>query len=331
MNSDKRVQKRSSLSGSFEQRSSPNGWMHKLSKHFERFGLLHLMALPTVVLVVLFSYAPMFDVIMAFQNYAPLKGIFGSSFVGFKNFEFLFATRDVWIITRNTVCYNLVFISLNLVLSVSLAILLNEIYSKQFAKILQTVFIMPYFLSMAVVAIIIFAFLSRSSGFVNQLLKSLGLEDMTDWYMTQRIWPPLLIFVNSWKNVGYSAVVYLASIAGIPMVHYEAAVIDGATRFQQIRYITLPHLRTVIVLLLIMAFGGIFRGDFGLFFTVPRDSGALYPVTDVIDTYVYRALIKLNNVGMSTAAGLYQSIVGFVLVIVINKIVTKIDPDSALF
>lgn len=308
-----------------------HGIIKSLSKHLHQFGLLHLMALPTVILLIIFSYAPMFGIVMAFQNYLPLKGVFGSEFIGLKNFEFLFATRDVWIITRNTVCYNLVFITLNLVLAVTLAILLNEIYFKKFAKVLQTIFIMPHFLSMAVVAILVLSFLSRSSGFVNQLFQYMGMEGKTDWYLTKSIWPPLLVFINAWKGVGYSAVVYLASISGIPNEHYEAAIIDGATRRQQIRYITLPHLRTMIVILFIMSIGGIFRGDFGLFYTVTGNSGALYSVTDVIDTYVFRALTKLNNVGMSTAAGLYQSIVGFFLIIIANKIVTKVDSDSALF
>lgn len=302
-----------------------------LSKHLHKFGLLHLMALPTVILLIIFNYAPMFGIIMAFQNYQPLKGVLGSEFVGFKNFEFLFATKDVWIITRNTVCYNLVFIALNLVLAVALAILLNEIYFKKFAKVLQTIFIMPHFLSMAVVAILVMSFLSRNSGFVNQLLQSIGFEGNTDWYLTKSIWPPLLVFVNAWKGVGYSAVVYLACISGIPNEHYEAAIIDGASRRQQIRYITLPHLRTMIVILFIMSIGGIFRGDFGLFYTVTANSGALYSVTDVIDTYVFRALTKLNNIGMSTAAGLFQSVVGFILIVIVNKIVTKVDSDSALF
>jgi len=288
------------------------------------------MALPAVLALLIFNYLPMLGLIIAFKDVNIAKGIFRSESVGFKNFVFLFSTTDAWIITRNTVSYNAIFIVLNMFLSVVLALLLNELHTKRLAKLLQTIFIMPHFLSMAVVSIIVFAFLSANNGFLNNVMEFLGYQ-RHNWYQEYRYWPLILIIVNAWKHVGYSAVVYLASISGISEEYYEAAVLDGATRFQQALYITIPHLKAIMTILLILAIGGIFHGDFGLFYTVPQDSGVLYRVTDVIDTYVYRVLKTLNNPGMATAAGLYQSVVGFVLVIIANKIVSKLDPENAVF
>ena len=289
------------------------------------------MALPVLVYLLIFCYTPMIGLVMAFQDLNISKGVFSSPFVGLKNFEFLFSSSDAWIITRNTVCYNLVFIVVNMSLAVILSLMLNELRSALYAKTLQTVFMMPYFLSITVVAIIVNAFLSRNYGLVNQVIRSMGGAGKTNWYMKREFWPPFLVFVNAWKGVGYSTVLYLAVISGISDEYYEAAVLDGANRFQQAYYITLPQLRFVISISLIMAMGGIFRGDFGLFYTVTNNSGKLYPVTDVIDTYIYRGLMTMNNVGMSTAAGLYQSLVGFVLVLLCNAVVRKIDPDTSMF
>ena len=291
---------------------------------------LYLMALPAIVTLIVFAYIPMFGLVMAFQNLNIRKGIFGSDFVGLSNFKFLFTTTDAWVITRNTVCYNVVFILLNMFFAVLLALLLNEMRGKKLAKVLQTVFIMPHFLSMAVVSIIVFSILSPTNGLLNVILDSLDYPKIS-WYMEPKYWPFILVIVNAWKNVGYSAVVYLASITSIPMEHYEAAIIDGANRRQQAWYITFPHLKVMMSIMLILSVGGIFRGDFGLFYTVPQNTGTLFPVTDVIDTYIYRSLMTLNNVGMATAAGLYQSVVGFVLVMITNKIIEKVSPDNAMF
>ena len=268
---------------------------------------------------------------MAFQNFNVTKGIFQSPFVGLKNFQFLFSTTDAWIITRNTVCYNLVFIAVNLAISISLALMLSSLRWGTYAKVMQTTYMMPYFLSYAVVAIVANAFLHRDNGLINSLIRMSGGIGKTNWYHQQSIWPPLLVFVNAWKGVGYQTVLYLAVISGISVEYYEAAVLDGATKLQQARYITIPHLRYIVGISIILAMSSIFRGDFGLFYNVPMNQGMLYPVTDVIDTYIYRALTYLNNVGMSTAAGLYQSVVGFILVIIVNNIVNRIDPDSAMF
>ena len=301
-------------------------WIKNIRPNFT----LYLMALPAILALIVFAYVPMFGLIMAFQNLNIRKGIFASDFVGFSNFKFLFTTTDAWVITRNTVCYNVVFILLNMFFAVLLALLLNEMRGKKLAKVLQTVFIMPHFLSMAVVSIIVFSILSPTNGLLNVILDSLDYPKIS-WYMEPKYWPFILVIVNAWKNVGYSAVVYLASITSIPMEHYEAAIIDGANRRQQAWYITFPHLKVMMSIMLILSVGGIFRGDFGLFYTVPQNTGTLFPVTDVIDTYIYRSLMTLNNVGMATAAGLYQSVVGFVLVMITNKIIEKVSPDNAMF
>lgn len=300
------------------------------AKHMRDYWMLHLMALPSVICVILFSYLPMVGLVMAFQNYKVSDGLFGSEFVWFDNFKFLFAGSDIWRITMNTVLYNMVFIFFGTFCAVALALLLSEMYLKRTSKILQTIFIMPNFLSISVIAMIVFAFLSVNNGLVNGLLKSMG-ETPVSWYTTKDIWPPLLVFVYIWKGTGYSAIVYLAAISGISRDYYEAAMIDGASKWQQIKSITIPNLRFVITIQLILAIGGMFRGDIGLFYTVTMNNGALYPVTDVIDTYVFRALTSVSNTGMATAAGLYQSMVGCILIILANKLVRKIDSESALF
>ena len=304
----------------------------KRRRFFRREDIsLWIMALPTILFLLIFCYAPMFGLVMAFQNLNVTKGIFASPFVGFKNFQFLLTTTDAWIITRNTVCYNLVFIAVNMLLAVTFALLLSELTFHRLAKTLQTVFMLPYFLSWAVVSIILIAFLDRDYGFVNSIIRATGGRGQTDWYAVPGIWPGLLVFINAWKNVGYQTVLYLAVISGISQDYYEAAVLDGASKFQQAWYITVPHLRLIMAISIIMSMGSIFRGDFGLFYVVTKNSGRIYDVTDVIDTYIYRGLTQLSNVGMSTAAGLYQSVVGFIMVLIANFVVTKIDPDSAMF
>jgi putative aldouronate transport system permease protein len=292
---------------------------------------LYIMALPGVLFLIIFCYTPMAGLVMAFQNYHNQAGILGSPFVGFSNFKFLFSTTDAFVITRNTVLYNLVFIAFNMVLAVVVALILSMLRTRRTAKVIQTLYMLPYFLSYAVINIVVYAFLYRDHGFINQLMGSMGLPDKTNWYFEPQLWPPLLVFVNAWKNVGYQTVLYLAVISGISQDFYEAAMLDGASKFKQALHITIPHLRFIVGISLIMSMGSIFRGDFGLFYTVPRNTGMIYSVTDVIDTYIYRGLTYLNNVGMSTAAGLYQSVVGFILVLAVNAIVNKIDPDSAMF
>lgn len=293
---------------------------------------LYVMASPTVLWLLVFCYAPILGLIMAFQNLNITTGILGSEFVGLQNFRFLFTTTDAWIITRNTVCYNVVFILVNMFLAVLMALLLSELRNRFAAKSLQTIYMLPYFLSWAVVAIVVSAFLDRDYGLVNRLMIALGKQEgKVDYYTKRELWPPLLVLINAWKGVGYQTVLYLAVISGISTDYYEAAVLDGATKRQQAWYITIPHLRMVISISIIMAMGSIFRGDFGLFYVVTKNTGRLYPVTDVIDTYIYRALTRLSNVGMATASGMYQSVVGLFMVLGVNAIVNRIDPDSAMF
>ncbi|MCR4577604.1 MAG: ABC transporter permease subunit [Clostridiales bacterium] len=293
---------------------------------------LYVMASPTVLWLLVFCYAPIVGLVMAFQNLNITTGILGSEFVGLQNFRFLFTTTDAWIITRNTVCYNVVFIIVNMLLAVMMALLLSELRSRFAAKGLQTIYMLPYFLSWAVVAIVVSAFLDRDYGLVNRLMIALGKQEgKIDYYTKRELWPPLLVLINAWKGVGYQTVLYLAVISGISTDYYEAAVLDGATKRQQAWYITIPHLRMVISISIIMAMGSIFRGDFGLFYVVTKNTGRLYPVTDVIDTYIYRALTRLSNVGMATASGMYQSVVGLFMVLGVNAIVNRIDPDSAMF
>lgn len=299
---------------------------NRLKKDLRQNWQRYLMISPAVIAVFIFGYLPLSGLIMAFQEQNYGKGLYNGKWVGLKNFEFLFKTTDAWIITRNTILYNVVFILLGLILAVSMALILNELRWKRYSKALQTVFIMPYFLSMVVMGTIMFAFMKAENGFVNTIL---GIR--VQWYQEKEIWPFLLTLVKMYSIVGFDSIIYMAVISGIPTEYYEAACLDGATRWQQIRYITLPQLRPIICINLIRAIGGIFRSDFGLFYSVPQNTGTLYPVTDTLDTYIYRGLATLNNLGMSTAAGLYQAVVGFVLVLVANKIISKIDPDGAMF
>ncbi len=302
------------------------------SKFFRKEDLaLYVMSLPAVVWLFIFCYIPMVGLVIAFQKFNNTLGIFGSAFVGFDNFKFLFTTSDAWLITRNTVLYNLVFIVVNMLLALCIAMMLSMLRSQRGAKILQTVFMMPYFLSYAVINIVVFAFLDRSNGMTNSVMEVLGLAGNTNWYQKVALWPGLLIGLNAWRGVGFQTVLFLAVISGINKDFYEAAMLDGATKFQQAQYVTLPHLRFVASISIIMAMANIFRADFGLFYVVTRNTGTLYPVTQVIDSYIYNGLTKMSNVGMTAAAGMYQSVVGLLLVLVVNWIVTKIDPDSAMF
>ncbi|WP_054951669.1 ABC transporter permease [Numidum massiliense] len=294
-----------------------------------------LMVLPGTLWFFFFSYLPMAGTVIAFKEYrfSPdgfLASIINSEWVGLKNFKFLFSTGDAWIITRNTLLYNFVFIFVGLVLSVFLAVVLSELANKRLAKWYQTGMFMPYFLSWVIVSYFAFSFLSVDHGVFNQVLSWFGIDPVL-WYSDPTYWPYILTFMNFWKNLGYSSVVYLAAIVGIDKSLYEAAMIDGANKWQQIKNITLPMIKPLMIILTLMAVGRIFYSDFGLFYQLPRDSGALYSVTNVIDTYVYRGLKTTGEIGMSAAAGLYQSIVGFILVITANYIVRKIDKDSALF
>ena len=291
---------------------------------------IYMMALPGLIYLFINNYMPMPGIILAFKNYKAKFGIYGSPWAGLKNFQYLFSTQDAYIITRNTILYNVVFIIVNLIFAVGVAIILSELVSKA-KKVYQSVILLPYLLSAVIVSYLVYAFLSAENGFINNsILKPLG-RDPVAWYQEQKYWPFILVFVNLWKGIGYNCIIYLSTIIGFDRSLYEAASIDGATKWQQITKITLPLLKPTIIMLTLMAIGRIFYSDFGLFYQVPQNSGALYPVTNTIDTYVYGGLLQLGDITMSAAAGVYQSLVGFVLVLGANLLVRKLEPENALF
>lgn len=300
-------------------------------EEWKRMLPLFLIAAPGIVYLIINNYIPMAGLFVAFKKYNFMKGLFGSDWYGFKNFEFLFATKDAWVMTRNTILYNLAFIIVGTVFAIAIAIMLCELGTRLRVKFFQAALLMPNLLSWVVIGFIAFAFLSAETGFINKtILAAMGKEPET-WYMKANAWPWILIIVNLWKNAGYQSIVYMASISGIDKSLYEAAAMDGATKMEQIFKITLPLLKPTIITLTLMSIGRMFYSDFGLFYQVPMNSGALFSVTQTIDTYVYRGLMESNNIGMSAAAGFYQSVVGFILVLAANWTVRKIDSDNALF
>lgn len=289
------------------------------------------MLLPGCIYLLINNYIPMTGIVVAFKQYNIKGGLYHSPNIGWKNFEFLFKTKDAWLIIRNTLLYNFTFIVIGTVLAIAVAILLHEIRNKKAKQFYQTVILIPFLISMVVVSYLVFAFLSQGNGFLNNtVLPALGIDPIS-WYNKPEYWPYILTFVNVWKGLGYSCILYYSTICGIDFSLYEAATVDGASRWQRIRHITLPCLKATVIILTLMNLGNIFRSDFGLFYQVPMNSGTLLDVTQTIDTYVYRGLTQTNNIGMSAAAGLYQSFVGFVLVFTANAVVNKIDNESALF
>lgn len=305
--------------------------MKKKREGIKRWIPLYIMMAPGLIYVFINNYIPMLGTIIAFKKINFQKGILGSDWVGFSNFKFLFSTDDAFIITRNTILYNLAFIVINTVIGIILAILICDIASKKLKKLYQSAILLPYLMSIVIISYIVFAFLSTENGMLNNsLLKLFGREPIA-WYSQPDYWPVILTIVNIWKGVGYGCLIYISAINGIPKDYYEAANLDGAGKWLQIKCITLPALIPSAITLTLLSIGRIFYSDFGLFYQVPLDSGALYSATNVIDTYVYRALVKLGNVGMSSAACLYQSVVGFILVLTANTIVRKTSKENALF
>lgn len=297
-----------------------------------KFGIpLYTMMIPGFIYLFVNNYMPMAGLIVAFKQYDARKGIFGSDFIGFQNFKYLFATKDALVITRNTLLYNGAFIVLNTVLSIFIAILLSELFSVGARKLYQSVILLPFLISTVIAGYIVYGFLSADSGFINKsILPLLGIDDIS-WYNEPKYWPVIITLVYIWKNVGYNCIIYLSAIIGIDRQYYEAAALEGAGKVRQIFSITLPMIKSVTIMLILLAIGRIFYADFGLFYQVPMNSGALFPTTNVIDTYVYRSLIQIGNIGMSSAAGFYQSIVGLVLVSVSKLVIRRADPESALF
>lgn len=292
---------------------------------------LFLIALPGILYLIVNNYVPMLGVFLAFKDFSYMKGIFKSDWCGFKNFEFLFRTKDAWIMTRNTILYNVAFIIIGTVMAIIVAILMCELGERLRVKFFQAALLLPNLLSWVVIGFIAYAFLNADTGFINNtILEFLGIDPVS-WYSYSGAWPAILIIVNLWKNLGYQSIIFMASISGIDKALYEAAAIDGASKIKQVFSVTLPLLKPTVITLTLMSIGRIFYSDFGLFYQVPQNSGALFSTTQTIDTYVYRGLMELNDVGMSAAAGLYQSLVGFILVLAANAIVRKLDSDNALF
>jgi len=299
---------------------------------FKRNLELFWLCVPALMIVLIFNYLPMGGLVLAFKNYKPMQGIFGSPWSGFENFQFFIRSQLIWKVTRNTILYNGAFIILTPVFSVSLAIILNEVGKKFFTKLYQTIFFLPYFLSWVVVSIMLYAFLNSDGGLMNQFLGKVFHADPISWYTRAEFWPFILIFMGLWKQVGYNTVIYYAGLMGIDPSLYEAAAIDGASKMQRVFRITIPMLAPIIVVLMILGIGRIFFADFGLFYQLPLQSGPLLPTTDVINYFTYRALIEVRDIGMGTAIGLYQSLMGLILVLGSNWAARRIgEGENSLF
>ena len=298
---------------------------------------LTILALPTTVWFILFCYLPMFGIILSFKDYkivqdtSFLVSLIKSDWMGLENFRYFFSLHDFPMILRNTVCYNLVFIVLDIVLPVGLAIMISNIYSKRMSKVYQTLMFMPHFMSWVVVAYFVYAFLVTDKGLANALIRMFGGKNI-NWYFTPEYWPAILIFMHIWKGIGYSMVVYLASITGIDTSLYEAAVLDGASKWQQAKYITLPSLQPIIIMMFILAVGRIFSSDFGLFYQVTQ--GAKQPLPPIVATFDVKIYQMLNSattsIGKTSAASMFQAVVGCCTILTANAIVRKVDKSSAL-
>ena len=295
-----------------------------------RYRVLIFMCLPAIVFFFAFSYMPLPGIWVAFVKYNYRNGIFGSKFVGLQNFEFLAESGKLLTLTRNTVLYNLAFILLGNILAVFVAILLNEMRSKWFKKVSQTMMFLPYFISWVLVGLLVYSLLNFDTGFINSVLTSFGMEKWQP-YADPKVWPVLMVIIYLWQQTGYNSVVYFAAIMGIDAEMIEASRVDGANGFQKIRYIILPSLKPTIVILILFALGGIVKGNFGLFYNIIGSNSILYETTDIIETFVYRATMTDFNFSTASAVGLYQSIIGFAIVMIVNYIVKKIEPDYSLF
>lgn len=291
---------------------------------------LTMLILPSLIAIILFRYLPMFGLVLPFKNMSSMSnGFFNSEWCGLDNFKFIFSGSDALIAVRNTILYNLGFIIINIVLGVFVALMLFELSSK-FVKTYQTLIFLPYFISWVVGAFVVKGFLDTDYGIINNLLANFGFEKI-GWYSDAKYWPVIIIVISAWKGLGYNVVLYYASLIGINPEYYEAARLDGANKFQQIFYVSIPMIKKVIVVLFILNVGKIMHADFGLFYNVPLNISALRSTTDVLDTYVYRAMVELGDIGMSSAAAFFQSVIGFVLVVLTNLFVKRIDEESSLF
>lgn len=301
----------------------------KLGK-YKRYLPLYLMMLPAFLYILINNYLPMGGLTLAFKKYNAQDGIFGSAWVGTYNFGFLLRSRDLPLLIRNTVGYNLIFIVVNTALGILLAILITEIGNQKFRKAVQSSVLFPYVVSIIIVSYMVRAFLDPEAGLFNHILQIMG-QGKISWYNTPKYWPFILVFVNAWKSVGYGCILYISTIYGIDQSLFESASLDGASKLQKIRYITMPFLKPVVITMTLLSISRIFNSDFGLFYQVPQDSGLIVDVTQTVDTYVYRALINQNNIGISAAASFFQSVIGFLMVLIFNTVTRKISRENALF
>lgn len=297
-------------------------------KLIKRNGSLFLLSLPGLIFVSVVYYLPMFGIVLAFKDFDYARGIWGSEWNGLENFRFFFTSQDAYRVTRNTLVLNILFIIATMVTALAIAVMLYTL-SRRMVKLYQTILFFPYFLSWVVIGFLVYIFLNPSEGVVNRLIQSAGGRGVF-WYGTKGPWPGILTFMYVWKNVGYNAIIFYTGLLSLDKGYFEAASIDGASGLQMVTKIAIPLISPLIVILTVLAIGKILYSDFGLFFFVPRNSGLLYAVTDVIDTYVYRGL-RGGDIGMSAAVGFYQSIVGFILVLLTNLAVRRINPDNRIF
>lgn len=292
---------------------------------------VYAMLLPALIYFFVNNYLPMYGITIAFRKLDYKLGILNSPFCGFENFKFLFASGNMGPVIRNTLLYNIAFIIIGTIFPITVAILFNEIRGKIAKKVYQTAILLPYLMSMVIVSYLVFAFLSADTGFINKMIIEPLTGNTISFYQERAYWPFILTFVHEWKGIGFGMVLYLSAILGISNDYYEAAKIDGATKWQQIRHVTLPFLKPTVITMTILSVSRICSSDFGLFYQVPKNSGTIYSVTQTIDTYVYNALMNQNNISMSSAASVLQAIIGFALVIAANAVIRKVSREDAIF
>jgi putative aldouronate transport system permease protein len=304
--------------------------LQTFSADVKRHKTLIFMCIPAIIFFIAFSYAPLPGLYVAFVKFNYGAGIFKSKFIGLDNFKFLFASGKLWMLTRNTILYNFTFLILDNFLAVFFAILINEITKGWFKKATQTIMLLPYFISAVLVGLLAYNVFNYDYGFLNKVLASIGVPRWAP-YSNPKAWPGLIVLIQLWQCTGYNTIVYFAAIMSIDTEVIEAARIDGVNAFQRIWYITLPYLKPTLIILILFAMGGIVRGNFGLFYNIVGHNSILYPTTDIIETYVYRATVNDFNFSTASAVGLYQSVIGFILVMLCNKAIKTIEPDYSLF
>lgn len=297
---------------------------------FKRTKTLYLMLLPAVIFTIIFAYIPMGGVVIAFKDYKYNLGIFGSPWVGLQNFKYFVTSGKMWLLTRNTLAYNLMFMAADTIFQIFMAILITEMCTKYYKRSLQSIMMLPHFLSWVIIGGLAYSILNYEFGTLNMVLTNMGL-DRIDVYNNAGIWKWIFLFIRLWQGTGYGMIFYLAAITGINPELYEAAYLDGCGLMKRIRYVTLPMILPTVCILILLGLGGILKGNMDMFYQLVGDNSNLYDATDVIDTYVFRSLTKLKDYTVTTAAGLYQQVIGFLLVVTVNLIVKKIDPDSAIF